>query len=139
MFRLNFSIPSPLSGSAIRDLLAFAFQTTLLSYLGFFLLENLKPGFVVEYLDLDWWLAATILTGLATAIWPHIVPETRISRRLSWRDYFWSGLLGFVTMAVMWYKLESLKNIGLLIAVVSGVVVVGLSVLVWTDRDESKQ
>ncbi len=140
MRRITFSIPWPLSGLETRDVLSFAFQTALVSYLGYFLIENIKPGFVTGYMDLNWWLWAAIVTGVVSAIWPYVVPEAQMPKtKPVWRDYFWITLLALGTVAVMWYKLESLGTIGKVIAGLSGAVVFSMSLLVWYDRDEPTQ
>lgn len=140
MKRVTFSIPWPLNGVETREVLAFAFQTSLVSYLGFFLIENIKPGFVTGYMDLNWWLWAAIITGIFSAIWPYVVPEAQQAKtQPRWRDVVWMVLLALGTVAVMWYKLGSLGTIGKVIAGLSGAVVLCLSLLVWYDRDEPKQ
>lgn len=140
MKRLTFSIPWPLTGVEMREVFAFAFQTALVTYLGFFLIENIKPGFVSGYMDLNWWLWAAIISGVISAIWPHIVPEAKNKPvKLTWRGYIWLGLLAVGTVAVMWYKLSSLGTIGKIIALLSGGIVFSLSLLVWYDRDEADE
>ncbi len=137
MKRVTFSIPWPLTGDKMREVLLFAFQTTLISYLGFFLLENIKPGFVTGYMELNTWLWAAIITGVMSVSWPYVVPEAKQKKAaLNWRDFAWIAVLGLGTVAVMWYKLGSLGTVGKIIAGLSGLVVVSLSLLVWYDRDE---
>jgi uncharacterized membrane protein len=139
MRRVTFSVPWPLTGIETRDVLSFAFQTALVSYLGFFLIENIKPGSVTGYMDLNWWLWAAVVTGVLSAIWPYVVPEAkRKAENIGWREYLWLSLIAITTVAVMWYKLGSLGTIGKVIAGLSGAVVFSLCLLVYYDRDETK-
>ncbi len=140
MRRITVSFPWPLTGVETREVLSFAFQTSLVSYLGFFLIENIKPGFVTGYMDLNWWLWAAIITGVVSAVWPYVVPEAkREPVKIGWREYVWLGLIAAGTVAVMWYKLGSLGTIGKVIAGLSGAVVFSLALLVYYDRDEQSE
>lgn len=140
MKRVTVSFPWPLTGIETRDILSFAFQTALVSYLGFFLIEDIKPGFVTGYMDLNQWLWAAVITGALSALWPHVVPEAqRTKSKPAWRDFVWMGLLAVGTVAVMWDKLSLLDTLGKIIAVLSGAIVFSLSWLVWYDRDEPSE
>lgn len=138
MKRVTFSIPWPFTAVATRDLLAYVFQVALLSYLGFYLLENLQPGFVSNYFDLNIMLWSTIGSGLLTALWPAVVPEARKPRRLGWRQYVGLLLLALVTAGIVWYKIQSIGWLAKIIALLSGLIVFGLGLLVYLDDDTER-
>lgn len=138
MPRINFSIPWPFTAAETRELLSFAFQVSLVSYLGFYLIENLRPGFVTGYLNLNIFLWAAIVTGVLSTIWPMIVPEAKEEKPPpNWKDYVWMILLSLGTVAVVWYKTSSIGWLVKVIAPLSGLIVLGLSLLIYFDRDET--
>ena len=47
--KITFSIAWPLSGLDVRELLSFAFQVSLVSFLGFYLVESLRGGFIANF------------------------------------------------------------------------------------------
>ncbi len=140
MRRVTFSIPWPLSAKETRDILSFVFQVTLVSYLGLYLIENLRPGFVTFFYNLDSFLWAAIITGVLSSVWPAIVPESKkLLSKPTWKDFVWMGLLAIGTVAVVWYKTSSVGWLVRVIAPLSGLIVLGLSLLVYYDRDDDPE
>lgn len=138
MKKITFAIPSFFDASEIREMLSFAFQTLLVAYLSFFLLENLKPGFVSGYMDLSIWFWAAIISGLLSALWPHVVVmKTAASRQRRWVDTVTLALLALGTGGYLWYKLATLGVAGKSIAIVSALLVIGLNSIGWDDREET--
>lgn len=138
MKKITFAIPSLFDASEIREMVSFAFQTLLVTYLGFFLLENLKPGFVSGYMDLGIWFWAAMISGLLSALWPHIVVvDTAASRQRRWVDMVTLALLALGTGGYLWYKLATLGVAGKSIAIVSALLVIGLNSIGWDDREET--
>ena len=138
MRRITFSIPWPLSAEETRDILAFAFQVALATYLGFYVLESIRPGFVSFYYNLDTFLWIAIITGALSSIWPTIVPAAnKQPQKKTWKDFLWIAILGIGTVVVIWYKTSSIGWLVRIIAPLSGLIIVGLSLLVYYDRDES--
>ena len=138
MKKITFAIPSFFDASEIREIVSFAFQTLLVTYLGFFLLENLKPGFVSGYMDLGIWFWAAMISGLLSALWPHVVvmnPAT--DRQPRWLNALTLGLLALGTGGYLWYKLATLGVAGKSIAVLSALLVIGLNSIGWDDREET--
>jgi hypothetical protein len=137
MRHITFSIPWPLSAEDTRELLSFAFQVALVTYLGFYLLESLRPGFVTLYMNLDLFLWAAIITGVLSSIWPMIVPVVKKeATKPTWKDFVWMILLALGTVAVVWYKTSSVGWLVKIIAPLSGLIVLGLSFLVYYDRGD---
>ncbi len=139
MNRVTFSIPWPFTAEESRDVLSYVFQIALLSYLGFYLIESLKPGFVTNYLDLNILLWSTVGSGLLTALWPAVVPAARKSGVISWKQYVGIVLLALVTAGIVWYKIQSIGWLATIIAPLSGLIVFGLGLLVYLDEDSDER
>lgn len=137
MKRVTFSIPWPFDAAETRSVFAFAFQTALLSFLGFSLIESFRTGFVTLYLNLDWWLWATAITGVLSTIWPAIVSGAKRHRQQpTWLEYVWIGMLVFLSVLAVWYKMATVGWLVRFIAPLSGLVVLGLCLLIFYDRDD---
>lgn len=140
MHRVNFSIPWPFTAVETRELLSFAFQVGLVTYLGLYLIESLSPGFVTSFYKLDTFLWIAIVTGVLSSIWPAIVPEAKKEpTKPTWKDFVWMVLLALGTVAVVWYKTSSIGWLVKVIAPLSGLIVLGLSLLVYYDRDDDPE
>lgn len=141
MKRVTLSFPWPFSAAATRELLSFVFQVSLVTYLGLYLIESLRPQFVTLFYSLDTFLWIAIVTGVLSSIWPAIVPEAkhRPPERLGWKDWSWMLLLAAGTVAVVYYKTSSIGWLVNVIAPLSGLIVLGLSLLVYFDRDDDPE
>ncbi len=136
MKKITFSIAWPLSGLDVRELLSFAFQVSLVSFLGFYLVESLRGGFIANFFNINIFLWAAIVTGVLSTVWPMVVPEAKVEKKPTWKDYLWMVLLALATVALVWYKTSSIGWLVNVIAPLSGLIVLGLSLLVYFDKDE---
>lgn len=140
MKRVSVSIPWPLSAAETRDVLSFAFQVSLLNFLGLYLIESIHSGFVTSFYSFDMFLWFTIAAGLLSSLWPAVVPEGKKEFvKPTWRDYAWMALFALGTVAVVWYKTSTLGWLAKVIAPLSGLVVLGLSLLVYFSRDNDSE
>lgn len=141
MRRITFTIPWPITAAETRELLTFAFQVALVTYLSFFLWENIAPGFITMYVSLDTFLWVALCLGMVAAIWPSIVPESKrqSTGKPTWQDLIWMGVLAFGTVVVVWGKMVSVGWLVAVVAPLSGLIVLGLSLLVYYDRDTDQE
>jgi len=138
MKKITFTIPWPLTADDTRELLSFAFQTALISYLGFTLLEQLFTGFVSNYINLNIILWVTVGCGALTAIWP-MATVTAKPGKIGWKSIGWLVILAALAGWVVWYKIGALGNIRLPIAALSAIIVAGLGFLIYFDNDHPDQ
>lgn len=136
MKKITFSVAWPLSGLDVREILSFAFQVSLVSFLGFYLVESLRAGFIANFFSINIFLWAAIITGVLSTVWPMVVPEAKVERKPTWKDYMWMVLLALGTVALVWYKVSSIGWLVKVIAPLSGLIVLGLSLLVYFDKEE---
>lgn len=107
---------------AARELLAWTFTVSLLAYLGFFLIEDLNPGFVSLYINLNWWLWLAVLTGVGTSMWPLRLTHTP---KKTTRFRFMILALGLLTTGLLVLRLpDGLGNLRWLIGALAGLMVV---------------
>ncbi len=136
MKKIAFSIATPFSGTEARELLSFTFQVALVSFLGFYLIESVRPGVIANFFNINIFLWAAIVVGVLSTVWPMVVPEAKVEKKPSWKEYVWMVLLALGTVALVWYKTFSIGWLGAVIAPVSGLIVLGLSLLVYFDKGE---
>ena len=136
MKKITFSVVWPLTGMDVRELLSFAFQIFLVVFLGFYLVESLRTGFVANYFNINIFLWAAIVSGVLSTMWPMVVPEAKAVEKPTWKVYVWMALLALGTVALVWYKTSSIGWLVAIIAPLSGLIVLGLSLLVYFDKDE---
>lgn len=136
MKKITFSIPTLFSGTEARELLSFAFQVSLVSFMGFYLIESVRQGVIANFFNSNIFLWAAIVIGVLSTVWPMVVPEAKLEKKPSWKDYVWMVLLALGTVALVWYKTSSIGWLVKVIAPLSGLIVLGLSLLVYFDKDE---
>jgi|GEM_PF-2152858 len=135
MHRVTISFSWPLTAAETRDLLAFSFQVALITYLGLYVIEDMNSGFVTTVYDLNQLLWLTVGLGVLTAIWP-TVTQSRRAEKLTWMSIAWMAVLGVMTSLILWFRLADQGGIRLPISILAGLIVVGLGLLVYFDRDE---
>lgn len=136
MRKVTLSFPWPLTTRETRELLSFAFQVSLMTYLGLYFLESLRPGFVTFFYNLDTFLWIAIIAGALSTLWPMVAAEAKTERPIGWKEYLWMGLLAIGTTVIVYDKTSTIGWLAKVIAPLSGLIVLGLSLLVYFDRDD---
>ncbi len=131
---VSFSFPWPFSPTETRELTSFTFKVAWLNYLGLLLLENLQPGFVSRYHQLNTFLWIAIVIGIVSAVWPMVVPEARTRQVISRRSAIWLSVFSLVTIGMVWLRTPGLGSLRLLISLIAGALVYGLG---WMTRADS--
>jgi len=135
MKRLVFSVPWPLSSGETREVFHFAFQTALVAYLFFYLLEFIKPNFVVIYFRLEIFLWVAIITGMLTTIWPVITSTEKSKVRPLWQSLVWAALIALVVTLAVKEKIQATGGLNTIIATLCGLVVLGICLLIYFEQD----
>jgi hypothetical protein len=135
MKRITFSFSWPISSEDIRELLAYIFQVAAISFFGFYFIEILRPGFVTTFIHINIFLWLAIIFAILTTIWPFFVLEARVKKNPKWRDYLWISFLTLVTVLVIWNKTSSNGRLAIILAPLSGLIVFGLSVLIYLEKE----
>ena len=137
MRRVTLSFPWPFDVAETRDLLSFAFQVSLVTYLGYYLLETLAPGFVSLAYNLNDLLWLTIGLGVLTALWPALAKQSLKPERLTWKTWIFIIILTIAATGIVWYQTKSIGSLRNVIAPLTGLIVAGLAILLYFEDDES--
>jgi peptidoglycan/LPS O-acetylase OafA/YrhL len=133
---VHFKVPRLMSAAEWREMINFAFSVALVSYLGFYLIENLKSGFITAYFNLDYLLWAAIAAGVLSAVWPAVKIPVDEHRKIGWKSICWMIILAAGAATYVWYQTRSIGKLGLIIAPLTGLIVLCLSYLVYAETDE---
>ncbi len=117
-----------------RTILNEIFKISLLTYLLFYVIENLYPGFISDYFNTNILLAITALSGTASALWSENLTGQR--KLALWKDL---GIVFLVTTLATGITFYNLQMSGWLRYVISGLVgatIVLISLFILFEEDE---
>lgn len=117
-----------MNATVVRGLLNLAFQVSLVSYLGFFILEKAFPGFVSMNFDLNIIFYSAIVLGVLTLIRPLVNTSDQLPDRIGRRDFLY--VFGITVLSV-WFANTQIPTLGFRAWVV--IVIIGMVALsgVW--------
>ncbi len=115
------------------DLINHAFQILLVTYLILLLIEQVWPGVVSVYLNLNYFLIFVIFSGILDVFSEH---EHKVERSAGAKDYLFVVVLGVLGFVIIKYKTIELGWLSWLISVIAGILIILLSVLVLEENDE---
>ena len=119
-------------------LVKWSFQYSLVSYLFFYLVETLTPGFITRSYNLNYHLAFVIIIALVNFV---VFSEEKdkdeeTDEGTKIRDYIFSIVLGIAASLVIYYRLSELGPVSYLISIFSGLLLILTSILLL--RKEKK-
>lgn len=137
MRRITITFPWPLTVSETREVLTFAFQVALVTYLGCYLIESLQPGFISTSISLNtilWWV---IGFGVGAMLWPVVTPPPQTT-------YVWTRgkvleicIFAFLSAFIVYLQSgQAVWKLSLLIAVSVGLIVAGICYLLYFGGSE---
>lgn len=125
----------------VLDINQDVFTISLITYLVFLLLEEFKKGFVSYNLNLNILLGLVIASGVLTVLSEektnkHKLKTNKNESRINKKDYFFIFGLGILGAILIFYKTKEIGWISYIISIVSGVLIILLSVLILEDNDD---
>lgn len=120
----------------IREIISEIFKVSLISYLIFYLIESFKEGFIIDYFNLNILLTITVLSGIFTVLFKKEAEEKKEKQIIRPRDYIFIIILGLIAAVVIYYKIKGLGWLSYVISIVSGVIIILLSILLINESDE---
>ena len=112
------------------------FSVILVTYLLLLLLEEIKEGFVSNFLNLNIILGITLISGIITVFGGE--GKKKEIKHFEKKDYMWIFALGVVGAALIFYKTRNLGTLSYLISAISGILIVLLSVLILEEDSSNK-
>jgi predicted membrane channel-forming protein YqfA (hemolysin III family) len=107
------------------------FQTLLVVYLILLLLEQIWPGIVSVYLNLNYLLILVILAGVLDVFAEHPHHE---QEKIKKTDYLFITLLGIAGFVIIKFKTSSLGWLSWFISIIAGILIILLSLLVLEEE-----
>jgi hypothetical protein len=125
-----------LTRELLREIVTTVFQISLIIFLILLLATQFRSE-IREYINFTYFLAVIIVLGLYVFFQSEKrrVQETEIQKT----DYYFIFLCGVAGVAVVWYKVKDLGALSYLIALLSGVLIVSLSILLLKEERPTPQ
>lgn len=120
------------------------FQMMLTIFLVTLLIHEFKPLWVEHYISLNNFLIIIIILGiLAVLVEPEELQPAKEQESITRKDYIVISLSGIIGSIIVWYKIKDIGWVAYLIAAMSGILIITLSILMieesgndYTDSDE---
>jgi len=122
----------------IQEIIKEIFKVSLISYLLFYLVENFMTGYITDYFNLNILLIITIISGILTVAGEKEVGEKE-ERRIKVKDYIFIIILGLVAAGLIFYNIKEIGKLAYLISIVSGIIIVLISILLLKDSFDDKE
>ena len=109
------------------------FQTLLITYLLLLLAEQIWPGVISIYINLNYLLIIVILSGILDVF--SVKPPTNRSPPTS-GDYIFILALSILGSIIIKFKTAQLNLLSWIISIIAGVLIFLLSVIIINDEDK---
>lgn len=114
------------------------FVTLLITFILLLLVETIWEGSVSLHFNLNYLLIAVIAVGIIAVLTRPVRMEAKERGRLGRRDIILVVCIGLAGAAIVWYKTQEIGWPSYVISVVSGMLIVLLSLLIWREGDEGE-
>lgn len=118
----------------IKDSIKDIFNVSLLTYLFFFLIDDFINGFVSNFLDLKIILVITIVSGVLTILFESEDHDEKGGFSKN-KYYIASIFFGLLSALLIYIRIKDIGSVALVVSLVSGLMVVILSMLFINDID----
>jgi len=129
-----------------KELVSEIFKISLLSYLLFYLIEDFFPGFVSSFFSMNILLGIVVGSGVLTVISQKpdsakaSTDEGRIEEnKIRARDIVFIVILSIIAGGLIYLKTKSLGGLGLAISIISGIIILLMSILLLTEEEKNDQ
>ena len=135
------NLDPPLDRARLRDKFIFPtdlFSGSLILYLVLFLIENIFPGVISREFSLNYLLIPVLIFGVLSSVFPETEnPPTleNYGEATKKSDIFLSFVLSIIGAGLIYYKVDLIFNLRLIIACISGLLILMMSLLVILPED----
>ncbi|MBU2235760.1 MAG: hypothetical protein ABIF80_04530 [Patescibacteria group bacterium] len=121
----------------LRDIDKQIFEVLLVSYLLFYLLDQILNNIISDYFNLNIILIIVIISG-AVMSFPAFSSEKEENKekQAGLKDYLFIIGLGIVAAGVIYYKIDLFFWMRLAISIISGMIIILLSILLLYENNE---
>lgn len=132
---------------SVIHIITTTFQMLLTIFLVTLLIHEFKPLWVEHYISLNNFLIVIIILGiLAVLVEPEEPQPAKEAESITRKDYIVISLSGIIGSIIVWYKIKDIGWVAYLIAAMSGVLIITLSILMieesgndYADSDEDDE
>jgi len=117
----------------ILELAKAIFPIALITYLVYFLFDDLLPGLISNYINLNLILAICVIAGVLSVFVKEKVEKQAITKK----DYTFIIVLAILGGVLIWWKTKELGWLSWIISIISGVLIVIISVLLLKEEEAS--
>jgi len=116
------------------------FQFVLITYLLMLLIQELYPP-AKEWINMNYFLVTVIIFGAASVLINKDEEESTIIEpvKLTQKDYIFIISAGIMGAVIIWYKIQAIGRLSYLIAILSGMLIILLSILVIEDDENTNK
>lgn len=127
--------------SIVLNLAKDIFEVSLVSYLIFYLIDQIKQGFVSDFFNLNYILGVAIVSGIISAFSKEEESSTGPveEKHLTIRDYIFIIVLAIIGATIIFYKIQGLGWLSWLVSIMAGVLIVVVSILLLSKDEEEKE
>ena len=108
------------------------FPIALITYLVYFLFDDLLPGSVSNYINLNWVLAICLIAGVLSVFTKEKIRE---KLAITKKDYTFIVVLAILGGVLIWWKTKELGWLSWVISIISGALIVIISVLLLKEEE----
>lgn len=121
------------STSIVSDI----FQVSLISYLVLLLIEEFASGFATNFLNINWLLGIIVVSGVLTIIF-YQEDKQQETRQVKWWDYLLIVLLGISAGIIIFWQMQDLEWIAIVISIFSGLIIILISYFLINEDNLAK-
>lgn len=129
-----------------KELITEIFKISLLSYLLFYLIEDFFPGFVSGFFSMNILLGIVVGSGVFTVVSQEPASakasagEGRAEgNKIRARDIVFIVILSIIAGGLIYLKTKDLGRLGLVISIISGIIILLMSILLLIEDDYDKR
>ncbi|MFA5070049.1 MAG: hypothetical protein WC528_02105 [Patescibacteria group bacterium] len=118
-------------------LIKWVFQYAFVSYLFFYLLETLSPGFITRSYNLNYHLGFVIIISLFHFIAIPVGGEAKTYEKPKIKDFIFSIIFSLIASVAINYRLNELGSVSYLISILSGLIILSLTLYILLEDREN--
>ena len=134
--RLNLSPKEQRFAEHLKYIFSYVFQALLFLFLITLLLQQFYPEQVKSYVNINWFMIIVIIIGAISILFPPQPTILKKEKPTNWKDFLFIAILGILGGVIIFLKIQNLGWIGYVISILGGLIIIFLSWLVLTEKDE---